>query len=116
MQPRAAPSPEAATQMILYRVTVQVREARLDRARLLLRDLVRASRAVPGVISFDILQDPDNSARFVSIEVYENQAALDRQAVLPELDTLMAELDDLLTDGPEGTRFQVFAAQPWPTA
>jgi quinol monooxygenase YgiN len=116
MQPRAAPSPEAATQMILYRVTVQVREARLDRARLLLRDLVRASRAVPGVISFDILRDPDNPTRFVSIEVYENQAALDRQAVLPELDTVMAELDDLLTDGPEGTRFQVFAAEPWPTA
>jgi hypothetical protein len=48
--------------------------------------------------------------------VYENQAALDRQAVLPELDTVMAELDDLLTDRPEGARLQVFAAQPWPTA
>ena len=100
--------------MIVFRVAVQVREAKVSQARALFGDLTQASRAVPGVISFDILQDPGQVGRFVSIEVYEDQAALDRQAALPELSTVMATFDDLLAGRPSGTIFHVSAAEPWP--
>ncbi|MEU7835094.1 antibiotic biosynthesis monooxygenase [Nonomuraea sp. NPDC049129] len=41
-------------------------------------ELADASRRVPGVINFDILQDPDEPHRFVSIEVYADEEAVDR--------------------------------------
>jgi quinol monooxygenase YgiN len=100
--------------MIVFRVAVQVHQAKIDQARLLFRDLVRASRTVPGVVSFDILQDPNDQARFVSIEVYQDQAALDLQGALPELEAVMTAFDELLAAGPYGIRFQVSASQPWP--
>lgn len=100
--------------MIVYRVDVQVRQERIDRALSLFRDLVHASRGTPGVVAFDILPDPETLGRFVSIEVYEDQAAADQQGELPELTTLMAELDDLLTGAPDGTVFHVSRTESWP--
>ncbi|MFG1965366.1 putative quinol monooxygenase [Nonomuraea sp. NPDC049028] len=50
----------------------------LERARRMFYELADASRRVPGVINFDILQDPDEPHRFVSIEVYADEEAVDR--------------------------------------
>jgi quinol monooxygenase YgiN len=102
--------------MILFRVAVQVHDGKVEHARSLFGDLTLASRTVPGVISFDILQDPELTGRFVSIEVYDDQAALDRQADLPELATVMTAFPDLLVDGPSGTIFHVSKYEPWPGA
>jgi quinol monooxygenase YgiN len=102
--------------MIVFRVAVQVREAKISQACALFGELTQASRTVPGVVSFDILQDPGQAGRFVSIEVYEDQAALDLQAALPELKTVMATFDDLLVGRPHGTIFHVSAVEPWPAA
>lgn len=102
--------------MIVFRVAVQVHDTKINQARALFGALTRASRLVPGVISFDILCDPEEAGRFVSIEVYEDQAALDRQAALPELETVMTTFDALLTGLPRGTVFHVSGSEPWPAA
>ena len=102
--------------MIVFRVAVQVRETKISQAHALFGELTQASRMVPGVVSFDILQDPSEEGRFVSIEVYEDQAALDRQEALPELKTVMAAFNDLLAGRPRGTIFHVTRTEPWPAA
>ena len=102
--------------MIVFRVDAQVRPAMTGQARGLFRALTHASRTVPGVISFDILEDPEQPGRFVSIEVYQDQAALDRQGDLPELHAVMDALDHLLANRPDGTKFHVDTTEPWTTA
>lgn len=77
-------------------------------------ELSRVSRNVAGVVHFDILQDPERPTRFVSVEVYQDQQALDRQGELPELARVMAAFPRLLADGPHGTKFHVSATEPWP--
>lgn len=100
--------------VIVYRVEVRVRPDQLDQARELFTALAAASRVVPGVVAFDILADPVDPARFVSCEVYRDQAALDAQGALPELEKVMAAFPRLLTGPPDGTKFFVHASEPWP--
>jgi quinol monooxygenase YgiN len=100
--------------VIIYRVTGKVRTHRIEEARRTFAALSAASRAMPGVVSFDIAQDVTDPENFVSVEVYDDQPAVDRQGELPELRALMASLGDLLADGPHGTVFHVSATEPWP--
>jgi quinol monooxygenase YgiN len=97
-------------------VEVLVRPTRTWQAKTLFRALIRASRAVPGVVDFDILPDPERPGRYVSIEVYADQSALDRQSKLPELEAVMSAFDDLLSHPARGTKHQVNASEPWPAA
>jgi quinol monooxygenase YgiN len=100
--------------MIIFRVSGKVYPHMTEEARRRFTDLSVASRNVPGVISFDVAQDVTDPEVFVSIEIYEDQVAVDRQGDLAELRALMAALDDMLADGPHGTIFHVSAAEPWP--
>ena len=100
--------------MIVFRVSGKVHPHKIEEARRKFRNLSVASRNVPGVISFDVAQDVTDPDVFVSMEVYEDQGAVDRQGSLAELRALMATLDDVLADGPYGTIFHVSAAEPWP--
>lgn len=100
--------------MIVYRVAVTVHPPEIEAARAMFTRLVTASRAVPGVISFDITQDLANPARFISIEVYQNQAAVDRQGLLPELTQVMAALGHLAAGPPAGRKFVISRSEPWP--
>ncbi|TMR90374.1 putative quinol monooxygenase [Nonomuraea basaltis] len=100
--------------MILYRVAVTVDPGHLDRAHRMFAELADASRRVPGVINFDILQDPGDPRRFVSIEVYADEEAVDRQGQLPQLDAVMEAFPTLLSAGPEGRKFVVSDSEPWP--
>lgn len=99
--------------MIVYRVMVTVQPERIDEARGLFARLAVASRAVPGVVNFDIAQDLTDPTRFVSVEVYEDQAALDRQDLLPELRDVMTALGHLLVAPPDGRKFFVSRHEPW---
>jgi quinol monooxygenase YgiN len=101
-------------QMIVYRVEVVVRPEELPRARAMFAALVEQSRTVPGVLHFDILQDPADERRFVSVEVFADRAAVDRQGELPLVDEVLAAFDELLLEGPRGAIFGVSATEPWP--
>ncbi|HUY46332.1 MAG TPA: putative quinol monooxygenase [Streptosporangiaceae bacterium] len=100
--------------MLIYRVSGKARSQKIEEARRKFAGLCEASRKVAGVVSFDVAQDVTDPAVFVSIEVYEDQAAVDRQGELAELRDLMAVLDEVLADGPRGTVFHVSSARPWP--
>ncbi len=99
--------------MIVFRVSGRVKAAKLGEARKLFAALSVASRNVPGVISFDVAQDVTNPAVLISTEVYEDEDALAQQGRLPELQALMAALDDLFAERPSGTLFRVSSAEPW---
>jgi quinol monooxygenase YgiN len=100
--------------MIVYRVEVVVRPEELARAQAMFAILVEQSRTVPGVLHFDILQDPVDERRFVSVEVFQDRAAVDRQGELPLVDEVLAAFDELLLEEPRGTEFRVSATEPWP--
>jgi quinol monooxygenase YgiN len=100
--------------MIIYRVEVLVRPEELPRMRAMFAALVEQSRSVPGVRHFDILQDPTDERRFVSVEVFEDRAAVDLQGALTMVDEVVATFDESLLEGPRGTVFQVAATEPWP--
>jgi quinol monooxygenase YgiN len=100
--------------MIIFRVSGKVYPQKIEEARRKFADLSAASRNVPGVISFDVAQDVTDPEIFISMEVYEDQGAVDRQGDLAELRALMAALDDMLAAGPRGNIFHVSTAEPWP--
>lgn len=100
--------------MILYRVEVFVADALLAEATSMFANLASVSQSVPGVVHFDILQDPVQPNRFVSLEIYADQSAVDDQSGLPETTQVMSALDNLLTSGPNGMIYHVTEVGPWP--
>jgi len=65
--------------MIVARFRVQWRPERTEEMAAAIAAVETPSRAIPGVVHFDVtrsLTDPDS---FVAIEVFENRQALDRQ-------------------------------------
>lgn len=96
--------------MIVLRFKAQYKPERLDEVLAYVRRIVAQSRTLEGVISFDIAQDVDDRNSLIAIEVFEDQAALDRQESLPDVVELMALLPDLLAAPPEATAFHVSSA------
>ena len=63
--------------------------------------------ALPGTISFDIGRDVADSDSFIATEVFEDQAALERQEQLPEVAKALGVLETSLVAEPEATIFRV---------
>lgn len=101
--------------MIVYRVAARAYPEQVHAAQQIFARLVEASRRVPGVVSFDVAQDVVDPAVFVSVEVYEDQDALERQGLLPEVDLIMSSLDRLFSDAPRGTVFFSDKTEAWPS-
>ena len=60
-----------------------------------------------GVISFDIARDIADPNSIIAIEVFEDEAARERQASLPEIATVMGPLPEAVAGPPEATVFEV---------
>lgn len=78
-----------------------------------LTDVVTPSRALAGVISFDIGRDITDPDSFLATEVYEDQAALERQEALPEVAKALGVLETSLVAEPEATIFSVSSSKRW---
>jgi quinol monooxygenase YgiN len=98
--------------MIVIRFKVQCKPEKTGAVRAAFQDVIAPSRAVRGVISFDIAGDLSNPDSFIATEVFEDQAARDRQESLPEVGKVMAILPESLAAPPEATMFHVSASQP----
>lgn len=99
--------------MIVVRFKVQCQPEKTEQAMAAFKEIVAASRAVDGVISFDMgrdLADPDS---FIAMEVFEDQAALERQESLPVVEKTVGLLEELLAAEPEATVFHVSSSEPW---
>jgi quinol monooxygenase YgiN len=98
--------------MIVVRFKVQCQPEKTEQVMAAFEQVIAPSRAVDGVISFDIarnLTDPDS---FIATEVFEDQAALERQESLPEVGRTLAVLEESLVAEPEATVFHVSSAEP----
>jgi len=99
--------------MIVVRFKVQCQPEKTEQARAAFEEMIAPSRAVNGVISFDIARDLADPDSFIATEVFEDQAALERQESLPEVAKTLAVLEESLAAEPEATIFHVSSSEPW---
>jgi quinol monooxygenase YgiN len=99
--------------MIVVRFKVQCKPDKAEQARAAFEQVVAPSRALQGVVSFDIGRDVSDPDSFIATEVFEDRAALDRQEALPEVQQVIGVLPDLLAGEPEATIFHVSSSEPW---
>jgi quinol monooxygenase YgiN len=99
--------------MILVRFKVQCQPDKTEEVMAAFESVIAPSRAVAGVISFDIARDVADPDSFIAIEVFEDRAALERQESLPEVGRTLAVLEESLVAEPEATVFHVSSSEPW---
>jgi len=99
--------------VIVVRFKVQCRPDKTEQVRQAMERVIAPSRALAGVISFDIAHDLSDPNSLVATEVFEDREALERQEALAEVAAVLALLPDSLTAEPEATIFHVSSSEPW---
>ena len=100
--------------MIVVRFKVTCQPGKTEHALSVFEPVIGPSRALEGVISFDIARDIADPDSIVAVEVFEDRAALARQEALPEVAKVTSALPQLVAGPPEATIFQVASAEPHP--
>jgi quinol monooxygenase YgiN len=98
--------------MIVVRFKVQCQPEKTEQVMAAFEQVIAPSRAVAGVISFDIARDLANPDSFIATEVFEDQAARERQESLPEVGKVLAILPESVAGPPEATVFHVSSSEP----
>lgn len=98
--------------MIVIRFMVRSQPGRAEEVMAALKAVVPPSRALDGVISFDIGRDVTDPDVFIATEVFEDRAALDRQESLPEVARALGVLEQSLAAEPAATIFHVSSSEP----
>lgn len=93
--------------MIVIRFKVQLQPDKLEEAVAALAAVVAPSRALDGVVSFDIGQDVTDPSAIIATEVFADEAAVERQGGLPEVARVMSLMPQVAARPPEATMFQV---------
>jgi quinol monooxygenase YgiN len=93
--------------MIVIRFKVQCQPDRIEEAVGAFAAVVEPSRQVEGVISFDIARDVVDANSIIAVEVFEDDAARQRQESLPEVARVMGLLPAIVSAPPQATIFQV---------
>jgi quinol monooxygenase YgiN len=93
--------------MIVIRFKVQCQPDRIEEALRAFAAVVPPSRALDGVISFDIARDLTDPNSIIAVEVFEDEAARERQESLAEVGTVMSLLPEIVAGPPEATVFEV---------
>lgn len=62
---------------VFLRGHIQVPPGRIEQVRAALPDHIALTRAEPGCLSFEVVEDADNSGRFVVSEVFVDQDAFE---------------------------------------
>jgi quinol monooxygenase YgiN len=99
--------------MIVVRFKMRCQPGKTEQVMALLKEVITPSRALDGVISFDIARDLADPDAFIATEVFEDRAALDRQESLPEVAKVMAIFPESLAAEPEATIFHVSSSEPY---
>lgn len=98
--------------MIIVRFKVQCRPQKTEQVKAALKEVIAPSRALDGVVTFDIARDLADPNSFIAIEVFEDRAALDRQESQQEVANALAVLEESLAAEPEATIFHVSSSEP----
>ncbi|MGQ0802487.1 MAG: putative quinol monooxygenase [Actinomycetota bacterium] len=99
--------------MIVVRFKVRSQPDKAEQVMAALEDVVAPSRKVDGVVSFDIGRDLTDPDSFIATEVFDDQAALERQEALSEVAKALGVLEESLVAEPEATLFRVSSSEPW---
>ena len=99
--------------MIIVRFKAACKPDKIGQAIAAFKEVVVPSRAVEGVVSFDIGRDINDPDSIIATEVFVDRAALERQESLPAVQKTIALLPDLLAAAPEATVFNVSSSEPW---
>lgn len=95
--------------MIVIHFKVQAAPEKAAEVRAALAAVVAGARATPGVVSFDIADDLTDPNTFVATEVFEDQAARDRQESAAEVARVMELLPTALAAPPQ---MAIYEASP----
>ncbi len=98
--------------MIVVRFKVRCLPGKTEQVISAFERVIGPSRAVDGVISFDIARDLADPDSFIATEVFEDRAALDRQESLPQVADVLSVLGESLAAEPEATIFHVSSSEP----
>ena len=71
--------------MIVLRFKVKCQPDKTEQALAAFRAVIGPSRDLEGVISFDIARDLADPDSIIAVEVFEDEAARERQEALPEV-------------------------------
>jgi quinol monooxygenase YgiN len=96
--------------MIVLRFRVVCLPDKTDQMMAALRDVVAPARAVEGVISFDIARDLTDPNAFIATEVFQDEAARERQESLPQVGAVMSLLPSSIISPPEVTVYRASEA------
>ena len=99
--------------MIVVRFKAKCKPEKTEQAAAAFEAVVAPSRAVEGVVSFDIGRDVTDPNSFIATEVFADRAALSRQESLPVVQEAIRLLPQLLAAEPEATIFHVSSSEPW---
>ncbi|HEX9711048.1 MAG TPA: antibiotic biosynthesis monooxygenase [Actinomycetota bacterium] len=98
--------------MIVVRFRVRCVPDKTEQMRTAMAALVGPSRALAGVIHFDVAQDITDPNALIATEVFEDRAAMDRQEGLPDVARVMELVETgALAGAPEWTIYEVSSAE-----
>jgi quinol monooxygenase YgiN len=80
--------------------------------RRLLLELLKPSRAEPGCLKYELLQNADDPTDFTFVETFASEDALKEHAAAPYIAGLAAKLKDLVARPSEVSRYRAVAAEP----
>jgi len=98
--------------MIVVRFKVTCQPGKTEHALAVFEPVIAPSRALDGVIHFDIARDVADPNSIIAVEVFEDRAALDRQESLPEVAIVMSALPQMVAGPPEATIYEVASSGP----
>ncbi len=99
--------------MIVVRFAVKCQPTKTASLISVFKDVITASRALEGVVSFDIGQDITDPNSFVATEVFVDKDALERQESLAEVQKAITLLGEIAAEEPVATIFYVASSEPW---
>jgi len=98
--------------MMVVRFKVRCQPEKTEQVKAALEAVIAPSRALDGVVSFDVARDLADPNSFIATEVFEDRAALDRQEAQAEVANALAVLEESLAAEPEATIFHVSSSEP----
>ena len=97
--------------MIVVHFKVKCQPDKTEQIMAAYEDVIAPSRALEGVISFEIGRDVADPDSFIGTEVFDDRAALERNELLPEVAKVYGLLEESLVADPEGTIFEVASSE-----
>lgn len=84
----------------------------VDEVRQILLSLIKPSRAEPGCLKYELLQNADDPTDFTFVETFASDEALKEHAAAPYIAGLAPKLEGLVARPAEVSKYGAIAADP----